>query len=123
MQEVWAIFTKRRPGAFHRTLPEETLGKSAVVALLSMLVVCVGTFLLCILEPDTDFIRLLFEEVSAFGTVGLSTGITPGLTVASKVVLILTMYVGRLGAFTLVSIWINRAEPNIRYTQESITIG
>ena len=123
MQEVWAIFTKRRPGAFHRTLPEETLGKSAVVALLSMLVVCVGTFLLCSLEPDTDFIRLLFEEVSAFGTVGLSTGITPGLTVASKVVLILTMYVGRLGAFTLVSIWINRAEPNIRYTQESITIG
>ena len=123
MQEVWAIFTKRRPGAFHRTLPEETLGKSAVVALLSMLVVCAGTFLLCILEPDTDFIRLLFEEVSAFGTVGLSTGITPGLTVASKVVLILTMYVGRLGAFTLVSIWINRAEPNIRYTQESITIG
>ena len=88
-----------------------------------MLVVCAGTFLLCILEPDTDFIRLLFEEVSAFGTVGLSTGITPGLTVASKVVLILTMYVGRLGAFTLVSIWINRAEPNIRYTQESITIG
>ena len=123
MQEVKAVFTKRRPDAFHRTLPEDTLSKAAVVSLLSMLVVCAGTFLLCVLEPELSFVQLLFEEVSAFGTVGLSTGITPGLSVAAKLVLILTMFVGRLGAFTLVSIWINRDEPNIRYTEESITIG
>ena len=79
--------------------------------------------MLCVLEPELSFVQLLFEEVSAFGTVGLSTGITPGLSVAAKLVLILTMFVGRLGAFTLVSIWINRDEPNIRYTEESITIG
>ena len=123
MQEVRAVFTKRRPGAFHRSLSEETMSKAAVIALLSLLVVCIGTFLLCILEPELTFIQLLFEEVSAFGTVGLSTGITPGLCVASKLVIILTMFTGRLGAFTLVSIWINRDEPSIRYTEESITIG
>ena len=66
--------------------------QSSVIALLSMLVVCIGTFLLCILEPEYEFIQLLFEVVSAFGTVGLSTGITPDLGVLSKLVIILTMY-------------------------------
>ena len=123
MQEVRSVFSKRRPGAFHRTLPAEALSKAAVIALLSLLVVCCGTFLLCILEPGCTFIQLLFEVVSAFGTVGLSTGITPNLSVASKAVIILTMYIGRLGAFTLLSMWINREEPSVRYTEESITIG
>ena len=94
-----------------------------IIALLSVVVVCVGTFLLCVLEPELDFVRLLFEEVSAFGTVGLSTGITPDLSVASKLVLIFTMYIGRLGAFTLFSLWIDRPDPSIRYTEEMITIG
>ena len=123
MQQVRAVFTKKKPGGFHRTLPGEAIDKAGVIALLSVVVVCVGTFLLCVLEPELDFVRLLFEEVSAFGTVGLSTGITPDLSVASKLVLILTMYIGRLGAFTLFSLWIDRPDPSIRYTEEMITIG
>lgn len=123
MQQVRAVFNKRRPGAFHRTLPGEAMNKAEVIALLSLVVVCVGTFLLCVLEPELNFIQLLFEEVSAFGTVGLSTGITPNLSVASKLVLILTMYIGRLGAFTLFSLWIDRPDPSVRYTEEMITIG
>ena len=74
MQQVRAVFTKKKPGGFHRTLPGEAIDKAGVIALLSVVVVCVGTFLLCVLEPELDFVRLLFEEVSAFGTVGLSTG-------------------------------------------------
>ena len=123
MQEVRTVVSKRRPGAFRRTLPAEAMSKSAVIALLSLLVVCVGTFLLSVLEPGCTFIQLLFEQVSAFGTVGLSTGITPDLSVASKLVLIFTMYIGRLGAFTLFSLWIDRPDPSIRYTEEMITIG
>ena len=123
MQQVRAVFTKKKPGGFHRTLPGEAIDKAGVIALLSVVVVCVGTFLLCVLEPELDFVRLLFEEVSAFGTVGLSTGITPDLRVASKLVLIFTMYIGRLGAFTLFSLWIDRPDPSIRYTEEMITIG
>ena len=123
MQDVRSVFTKRRPGAFHRTISAESMGKAPVIALLSMLVVFVSTFLLCILEPDCTFIQILFEVVSAFGTVGLSTGITPGLCVLSKLVIILTMFAGRVGAFTLLSIWIDRPEPLARYTEESITIG
>lgn len=123
MQEVRAVFTKRQPGAFHRSISGETRAKAAVIALLSLLVVCCGTFLLCVLEPQRAFIQVFFEVVSAFGTVGLSTGITPDLCVLSKLVLILTMFIGRLGAFTLLSIWINRPEPGVRYTEEMITIG
>ena len=123
MQQVRAVFTKKKPGGFHRTLPGEAIDKAGVIALLSVVVVCVGTFLLCVLEPELDFVRLMFEEVSAFGTVGLSTGITPDLSVASKLVLIFTMYIGRLGAFTLFSLWIDRPDPSIRYTEEMITIG
>ena len=53
MQEVRSVFTKRRPGAFRRTLPWEAISKSMVIALLSLLVVCVGTLILCVLEPST----------------------------------------------------------------------
>ena len=123
MQQVRAVFSKRHPGRFHRTLPGAAIDKAGVIALLSLVVVCCGTFLLCVLEPELSFVQLLFEEVSAFGTVGLSTGITPGLSAASKLVLILTMYIGRLGAFTLFSLWIDRPDPRVRYTEEMITIG
>ena len=123
MQDVRSVFTKRRPGAFHRTISAESMGKAPVIALLSLLVVFVSTFLLCILEPGCTFIQILFEVVSAFGTVGLSTGITPDLCVLSKLIIILTMFAGRVGAFTLLSIWIDRPEPLARYTEESITIG
>ena len=123
MQDVRSVFTKQRPGAFHRTISAESMAKAPVIALLSLLVVFVSTFLLCILEPGCTFIQILFEVVSAFGTVGLSTGITPNLCVLSKLIIILTMFAGRVGAFTLLSIWIDRPEAGSRYTEESITIG
>ena len=63
---------------------------------------------MCVLEPDCSFIQLLFEVVSAFGTVGLSTGITPDLSVAGKLVIIIVMFTGRVGAFTLLSTWAGR---------------
>ena len=49
-------------------------------------VVGIAVFLMCILEPDFSFMQLFFEVISAFGTVGLSTGITPDLSVAGKAV-------------------------------------
>ena len=82
------IFTKKHVGAFKRSISNDVLAKASMIALVSLLLVCGGTFLLCVLEPDCTFIQLLFEQVSAFGTVGLSTGITPGLCDGSKLVLI-----------------------------------
>ena len=67
--------------------------------------------------------QLLFEAVSAYSTAGLSTGITAQLCLAAKLVLIFTMYTGRVGAFTLLSLWVERPEPNAHFTEEAITIG
>ena len=123
IQQVRSLFTKKQIGAFRRSISAETLSKSSIIVLLSLLLVCIGTFLLCILEPECSFVQLLFEEVSAFGTVGLSTGITPGLAHGSMMGLIFTMFAGRVGAFTLLSIWIERPAPTVHYTEESITVG
>ena len=123
MQQVRSLFSKRRMGAFHRRLPDGALAKAATITLLGLIVVAGGTFALCLLEPQTDFLRLLFEQISAYSTAGLSTGITAGLCAASKTVLIFTMYIGRVGAVSLLSLWIERPEPSARYTEEAITIG
>ena len=123
IQSARSIFVKRPLSSFRRNLSPENLSKAYLVTILSLGVVCIATFLMCILEPDCTFIQLLFEVISAFGTVGLSTGITPGLSVAGKLVIILVMYTGRIGAFTLLSMWIDHPETNARYTQEAVTIG
>lgn len=123
VQTVRSAFSKRHIGAFKRSIPKESVSKAYMITMLSLAVVCIGTFLMCILEPEYSFIQLLFEVVSAFGTVGLSTGITPELGAVGKLVIIVIMFIGRLGAFTLLSMWIERPEKNIRYTEETVTIG
>lgn len=123
VQSARSIFVKRPLSSFRRNIPPENLAKANQITVISLGVVCAATFLMCVLEPGCTFIQLLFEVVSAFGTVGLSTGITPGLSVAGKLVIILVMYTGRIGAFTLLSMWIDHPEPNARYTHEAVTIG
>ena len=83
MQQVRSIFSKRRLGAFHRRLPDGSLSKAATIMLMGLMVVGCGTFALCVLEPQLDFGRLLFEQISAYSTAGLSTGITAELCPAS----------------------------------------
>ena len=90
---------------------------------LSACVVAVGSFLVCIIEPHLPFIDVLFEVTSAFGTVGLSTGITPNLLPTAKFVLIVIMYIGRLGALTIASLWVFRPDSAIAYPEGNISIG
>jgi len=68
--------------------------------------------------------KLLFEAVSALSTTGLSLGVTPYLTVAGKLVLMATMFVGRLGALTVVLLIGNREDHlHIRYPNEELVVG
>ena len=122
-QSTRSMFSKQAVGAFKRSISSQNVSKAYAISMLSALVVIVATFLLCVLEPEFQFIQLLFEVISAFGTVGLSTGITPDLSGAGKLVIILVMFIGRLGAMTLISMWIERPEKMIRYTEETIAIG
>ena len=123
VQSMRSALTKKNFGAFHRSLPRETLSKAYLITLLSLCVVCTGTFAVSVLEPHLSLMQILFEVTSAFGTVGLSTGITPNLCDASKLIITLIMFIGRLGALTIITMWINRPEQQARYTEESITIG
>lgn len=88
------VFGKRLSRAVHR--------QAITVVLLSVAVVVVATVAL-MLMTDLDLDQLLFEAVSAFGTVGLSTGITADLPVAGQIILILLMFIGRLGPITFAS--------------------
>jgi trk system potassium uptake protein len=85
-----------------RRVPGTNQRQALAIALLGMGLVAVATFLMEALS-DFSFDRVLFETVSAFATVGLSTGITAGLPPAAQVLLILLMYIGRTGPLTLAS--------------------
>jgi len=123
LQATKSAATNAQCSAFKRKIPNIVITKAFIVTLFASMVVIVGTFLLCIFEEDRTFLQLLFEEVSAFGTVGLSTGITPDLSDASKVVLIITMFIGRLGPVTIASLWVFKPDASISYSEENIAIG
>ncbi|MFC7686452.1 TrkH family potassium uptake protein [Ureibacillus sp. GCM10028918] len=86
---------------FKRRIIEKTILKAFTVAVSGVLIVILVTFLLSITEHGHDFIMYLFEATSAFGTVGLSMGLTPELTPLGRIFIIITMFIGRLGPLTL----------------------
>ena len=120
-----------KPQIFHRTISHESVGKAVSIIMISMLVVIIGTMLLLMTELGEvphpmsrgNFLELLFEVVSAFGTVGLSTGLTGGLTAAGKIILTVIMFVGRLGPLVIAMALSRKIAPKYRYAEETIMIG
>ncbi|MCX7015896.1 MAG: hypothetical protein NTW86_25630 [Candidatus Sumerlaeota bacterium] len=109
-----------------RVVSADLARRALLVALLAATWTVAGVILLSITQagkPYSNLQDLLFEQVSAFGTVGLSTGTTPLLTPLGKMWIILTMYVGRVGPLTL-AIWaLQPKDPGVRYAEERIMIG
>jgi len=92
--------------------------------MLSLSLIFVVVFILTITDKGFGFLRLLFETVSAFGTVGLSTGITPDLSVAGRLIITAVMFIGRLGPLILVLALTQRQQPSeYRYPQAEVRIG
>ena len=117
---------RRYPEAFGRRIAQHTVMRALAVVGLSGAAVLLATILMSIAERDSDTVlsNLLFEAVSAFAVVGSSTGITPDLSVASKLILIGTMFVGRLGALTLAQALVTREhQPLVSYPEEAIKVG
>lgn len=123
MRKAHSIVSHRHCEAFGRTIPASTVTKAFMVFTIAASVIVGMVFVICMLEPDLTFQQIAFEVVSAYGTTGLSTGITPDLSAASKVLLSLTMYTGRLGALTLATVWMSREVPACRYSEEDMMIG
>ncbi|MDD4509688.1 MAG: potassium transporter TrkG [Oscillospiraceae bacterium] len=123
LQGIKMAATNKSEKAFHYAVPNNAFRKAAVITLIALGVVGTGTYLMVILEPGINLMDALFEVTSAFGTVGLSTGITPGLCDGSKLLSILIMYIGRLGPLTIASLWYFTKGERISYPEGNIAIG
>ncbi len=109
---------------FRRTIPADDVTKAYTVISLAMSLIFAITFVMLLDQPGLGLKEVLFEVVSAFGTVGLSLGITPGLTSVNKAALILTMYIGRVGPVTLLYAFSRyRAAGRFEYAEENVMIG
>ncbi|MFW6138781.1 MAG: TrkH family potassium uptake protein [Spirochaetota bacterium] len=108
---------------FRRRIPFQVVNRAFAILIASMGVVIGSTLLLGVFE-DFSFIRIYFEAVSAFGTVGLTTGITPHLSDLGKIIIMLTMFTGRLGPLTMVLAVRNlqRTAP-VLYPTERLMVG
>lgn len=109
-----------------RTISMEIIVRAMGIFFINLFTLLTGIFLLCILE-DHDFISLAFEAASAMATVGLSLGITSSLTIGGKIVIILLMFVGRIGITTFVLSLMTHGRRNsenaVAYPNGNIIIG
>lgn len=130
---ITSQFKGRRQAVINKTaVDEQTVNRAFILAIVSLLIIVFATLLLTISEggdtphPATrgSFLELFFEAVSAYCTVGLSTGVTASLTSLGKAVLIFLMYVGRLGPIIfLAEIQHLRKEEYFSYPEEGMLIG
>ncbi len=115
-----------------RRIPDVTISRVISIVFFSVFIVIIFTILLLIFElPESPhveknglFLDVLFEVISAFGTVGLSTGLTPQLSNLGKILITILMFVGRLGPLTIaLAVNANRKVPTFKYVQEDVMVG
>ncbi len=122
LSSVVALLRGRdRVEAFGRTVPERVVRRAAVVAVVMFALVGVITLLLCLTE-SVSLRAAMFEAVSACGTVGLSMGLTPELTMPGRIVIMLAMFAGRLGPLTLL-VALAGEGPQARYDYPAEEVG
>lgn len=110
--------------SYKSTISFNSINKAYSIVVFSITLIFTSTFLLSITETDINFTQLLFEEISAFATVGLSTGITSNLSEIGKIIIILSMFIGRIGTLTLALSLSSKAEyTNFKYAKAKIMIG
>ena len=120
---VGSVTGKRDPLAFGRQIPQQTVYKAFTIVTISVMLISLVTLTLSFTEAAPLF-SLLFEVTSAFGTVGLSTGITPKLSDAGKVLITLTMFAGRVGTLTLLmALALRPRKERLKYPEGKIVIG
>lgn len=120
---IRASMLNRNCNAFRRRIPDATIKKAFSLLVLAASVVCAVTLLLSAIEPQFTFIQCFFEAASAYSTAGLSTGITGALSHSGKIIIIITMYLGRIGVLTAVTLWGFKSPASVSYIEENIAIG
>ncbi|MCP4364001.1 MAG: TrkH family potassium uptake protein, partial [Planctomycetes bacterium] len=105
-----------------RTIPRQVIRRAFSILICSFTVILISSIILLNTEKG-GFEQIVFEVFSAFGTVGLSTGVTSDLSPLGKVIIIILMFVGRLGPMTLALILVKERAPRISYPEEKIVVG
>ncbi|BAZ45667.1 putative Na+-transporting ATP synthase [Chondrocystis sp. NIES-4102] len=109
---------------YQRQVPSTLILKAVAVLFGTAGSIVIMTTIISVLEPQIDFLPVLFEVISAFATVGLSTGITSSVSVASKVFLVLSMYIGRVSILLLIAAIIGDPRPSgLHYPEENLLVG
>ena len=122
---IWSV-VRGRPDSvvLGRRLGADTVVRAGAVGASAVLLIGAAATLLAVFEPDVALEDLLFETVSALGTVGLSTGITPSLGNAGKAILIVLMYVGRIGLLSFALALVKRSRTaTLRHPAEDLVVG
>lgn len=120
-----SILKGRRQVECHgRTIPDQQIRMAFVIVSMGLATTMAATILLALFESrETAFLNHLFEATSAYATVGVSTGITGHLSPASQIVLIFTMFLGRVGPLTILIALTNQRDVAYQYPEERITLG
>ena len=109
---------------FKREIDEEDIIKSFIVFTIGMILCSTAAIILVFIESDFSLMEIIFEVSSAFGTVGLSLGITPELSTGGKVVIMILMFIGKIGMFTFLFFMGGKPEKHsYHYPKERIIIG
>ncbi len=115
---------KTRVNAFGRELPAAIIQRAMVVGAAATAMLMALFLALVTVQPDLDFQKALFEVISAFGTVGLRTGITADLNSAARIVIVVAMFLGRFGPLTLALLMVGReSDEPYRFATERVRIG
>jgi trk system potassium uptake protein TrkH len=122
---AWTTLRRRdNVEAFGRTLALETLRRAAALVILFLGLLVATTLALSLAQPGESLAELFFESASACGTVGLSTGLTARLTTTGKYILMLAMFLGRLGPLTfLIAVSVRSRPARYDYPTEPLIIG
>ena len=113
----------RHVKVFKRELHEIDIKKSVVVTMIALIICSIGVFVLSITEPFS-IMEIIFEVCSAFGTTGLSLGITPELSTFGKLTLIVIMFIGRVGILSFIFMLGGEKDPDpYHYPKERVIIG
>lgn len=139
---IRGIITGRDPHLFRRSISEKSAKKALLLILVGLLFFLLGFLLICLFEMDYNYIyegakykdyiegaadfnslNYAFDAMSAFATVGLSTGVTPYFSEGSKIILIILMYVGRVGPLSISTVFSTKDTTTYKFVEEDMAIG
>ncbi|ANS74259.1 Ktr system potassium transporter B [Paenibacillus yonginensis] len=122
---VWTFIKQREDVTILRKrIPKDLVFRALAISMIGIGLVFTGSFLLEVTEKGLPLMNLAFEAVSAFGTVGLTLGVTPNLSEWGKIIIMLLMFVGRLGPLTIaLALTRSKHDSKLKYPEEKILIG